>query len=255
MRITAVGREPLPLTAWSSLRVFLWYFGTQLVVGGILGFFLGMGSAFGSEDTAARIGDATTRYLIPFAVIGMVVAALVMFHKARQRFPGGSWSTIVAALGWREAPRRDIVAGIAAGVLLAAFYLLVLTRLFPPHPGQSFGPLSEAAASAPTSVRILFALLAVFFAPPVEEFLFRGVLLTGFGNSWGVGPAALIVTILFAVGHVTEVRTYWPALLSISVLAAVTMALRLRTRSLWPGIGTHAGYNAALMATMLLNTG
>jgi membrane protease YdiL (CAAX protease family) len=235
--------------------VFLWYFGTQLVVGGILGFFLGMGTASGSEDAAARLGDATTRYLIPFAMIGMVVAALVMFTKARQRFPAGYWPTVLAALGWRVAPRRDIVAGIAAGVLLAAFYLLVLTRLFPPHPGQSFGPLSEAAASASTSVRILFALLAVFFAPPVEEFLFRGVLLTGFGNSWGVGPAALIVTILFAVGHLTEVRTYWPALLSISVLAAVTMALRLRTRSLWPGIGTHAGYNAALMATMLISTG
>jgi len=255
MPITAVGREPLPLTAWSSLRVFLWYFGTQLVVGGILGFFLGMRTAAGGEDAAAQIGDATTRYLIPFAMFGMLVAALVMFTKARQRFPGGSWPTILAALGWRETPRRDITVGIAAGVLLAVFYLLVLTRLFPPHPGQSFGPLSEAAASASTSVRILFALLAVFFAPPVEEFLFRGVLLTGFGNSWGVGPAALIVTILFAVGHLTEVRTYWPALLSISVLAAVTMALRLRTRSLWPGIGMHAGYNAALMATMLLSAG
>lgn len=255
MRITAVGREPLPLTAWSSLRVFLWYFGTQLFVGGILGFFLGMRTGAGSEIAATQIGDATTQYLIPFAAIGMVVAALVMFAKARRRFPGGYWPTIVAALGWRQAPRRDVVAGIAAGVLLAAFYLLVLTKLFPPHPGQSFGPLSEAAASASTAVRILFALLAVFFAPPVEEFLFRGVLLTGFGNSWGAGPAALIVTLLFAVGHLTEVRTYWPALLSITVLAAVTMALRLRTRSLWPGIGMHSGYNAALMATMLLSTG
>ncbi|HEY7028185.1 MAG TPA: CPBP family intramembrane glutamic endopeptidase [Gemmatimonadales bacterium] len=252
MRISAIGREPLPLTAWSSLRVFLWYFGTQLVVGGLLGVFLGIWDAVGGEDAAAHIGDGTTRYLIPFAVIGMVVAALVMFRKARQRFPSGSWPTILAALGWRQAPPRDIVIGAVAGALLAAFYLLVLARLFPPHPGQSFGPLSQAAASASTSVRVLFALLAVFFAPPVEEFLFRGVLLTGFGNSWGVGPAAVIVTLLFAVGHMAEVRTYWPALLSISVLASVTMALRLRTRSLLPGIGMHASYNAALMATMFI---
>ena len=35
-----------------------------------------------------------------------------MFTKARQRFPGGSWPTIVAALGWREARRRDIVGGM-----------------------------------------------------------------------------------------------------------------------------------------------
>ena len=254
MRITAIGREPLPLTAWSSLRVFLWYFGTQLVVGGILGLVLSLWTGFRGEDVAAEIGNATTRYLIPFAVISMVVAAFVMFRKARQRFPSGYWPTILAALGWRQAPRRDIVIGAAAGALLAAFYLLVLAQLFPPHPGQSFGPLSEAAASASTSVRVLFALLAVFFAPPVEEFLFRGVLLTGFGNSWGVGPAALIVTVLFAVGHIVEVRTYWPALLSIFVLAGVTMALRLRTRSLLPGIGMHASYNAALMVTMLIGT-
>jgi membrane protease YdiL (CAAX protease family) len=254
MRITATGREPLPLTAWSSLRVFLWYFGTQLVVGGILGFFLGMSTGLGTEEAAEQIGDATTRYLIPFAAIGMVIAALVMFRAARKRFPAGSWPTILAALGWREAPRRDIVIGAAAGALLAALYLLVLARLFPPDPGQSFGPLSQAAASASTSVRILFAMLAVFLAPPVEEFLFRGVLLAGFGNSWGIAPAVVIVTVLFAVGHMAEVRTYWPALLSIFVLASVTMALRLRTRSLWPGIGMHASYNAALMATMLLGT-
>ena len=55
MRITAVGREPLPLTAWSSLRVFLWYFGTQLVVGGILGFLLGMRTGLGSDDAAADL--------------------------------------------------------------------------------------------------------------------------------------------------------------------------------------------------------
>jgi len=254
MRITATGREPVPLTAWSSLRVFFWYFGTQLVVGGILGFILGIRNGLGSEEAAEQIADATTRYLIPFAAIGMVIAAWVMFHKARQRFPAGSWPTILAALGWREAPRRDIVIGAVAGALLAAFYLLVLARLFPPHPGQSFGPLSEAAASASPSVRILFAMLAVFLAPPVEEFLFRGVLLTGFGNSWGVAPAVVIVTVLFAVGHMVEVRTYWPALLSIFVLASATMALRLRTRSLLPGIGMHASYNAALMATMLLTT-
>jgi hypothetical protein len=254
MRITAAGREPLPLTAWSSLRVFLWYFGTQLVVGGILGFVLGISNGLGGEEAAEQIGDATTQYLIPFAAIGMVVAAGVMFLKARQRFPGGAWPTILAALGWRQAPRRDIVIGAVAGALLAAFYLFVLTQLFPPHPGQSFGPLSQAAASASTSVRILFALLAIFLAPPVEEFLFRGVLLTGFGNSWGVAPAALVVTVLFAVGHMVEVRTYWPALLSIFVLAGVTMALRLRTGSLWPGIGMHASYNAALMATMLIGT-
>ena len=112
MRITATGREPLPLTAWSSLRVFFWYFGTQLVVGGILGFLLGIRNGLGGEEAAEQMADATTQYLIPFAVIGMVVAALVMFRKAKQRFPGGSWPTILAALGWRQAPRRDIVIGV-----------------------------------------------------------------------------------------------------------------------------------------------
>ena len=255
MRITAVGREPLPLTAWSSLRVFLWYFGTQLVVGGILGFFLGLRTGLGSEDAAAGIGDATTQYLIPFAVIGMVVAALVMFTKARQRFPGGSWPTIVAALGWRGAPRRRyrgrhrgrcpacrlLFAGIDQALSPTS-----RTILWPAQRGGGFG-IHIRSNSVCAAGRTL--------CPAGRRISLPGGAAHRVRQLVGSGPAALIVTILFAVGHLTEVRTYWPALLSISVLAAVTMALRLRTRSLWPGIGMHAGYNAALMATMLLSAG
>jgi membrane protease YdiL (CAAX protease family) len=248
MRITAIGREPLPLTAWPSLRVFLWYFGTQLVVAGILG--MGLAIWAGASSIEA---DLTTKYLIPITVIGVVVAALVMLRKARKSFSGGYWPTIAAALGWRPASRRDFWLAFSAGVLLAGCSL-VLTSVFPPRPGQSFGPVAEAASSSQSS-RILLALLAVFFAPPTEEFLFRGILLSGFGRSWGTVPAAAVVSILFAVGHVVEARSYWPALLCIFLLGVITLVFRLRTRSLWPGIGMHSSYNAVLMMVMLQAAG
>jgi membrane protease YdiL (CAAX protease family) len=44
-------------------------------------------------------------------------------------------------------------------------------------------------------------------------------------------------------------------LLCIFVLGVITLVFRLRTRSLWPGIGMHSSYNAVLMMVMLQAAG
>ncbi len=251
MTIVAVGQEPLPLRAWSAIRLLLWYFGGQIVIGMLLALAVGIWAAMTGDDPRHRIPALIEQNIIPIAVLSTILSAWVLIHKTRRAIPSASWPTVLAALGWRTAPRADVRLGVLLGLSLATAYLFGLTWAFPPKPDQSFGPLATAVESASLVGRLLFAATAVFVAPPVEEFLFRGILLAGFGNSWGLGPAAVLVTGLFAVAHVSEVQSYWPALLAIALFASASLALRLRTRSLLPSVCLHASYNAVLMAALL----
>ncbi len=96
-----------------------------------------------------------------------------------------------------------------------------------------------------------WATLAVLIAPPIEEFMFRGVLWTGFSRSWGPVVAAIVVTLVFVVIHLTEAAGYPPALLSITAMAAAALAARIVTGSLVPPIFLHAAYNAVIVTSAL----
>jgi membrane protease YdiL (CAAX protease family) len=251
MRIVAVGDEPLPLRAWPAIRLLLWYFGGQIAAGLLLGIGLAIWAAITGHDYRTDIPAAIERNLIPLAVLSTIASAWILVRKTRKALPSAAWPTVLAGLGWRPATRAELQLGVLLGMGLAATYLFGLTQLFPPKADQSFGPMATAVDSASLFGRLLFAATAVLVAPPVEEFLFRGILLAGFGRSWGFGPAAVGVTALFALAHITEVRSYWPALFGIALFASVSLVLRLRTRSLWPSICLHASYNGVLMLTLL----
>ncbi len=108
------------------------------------------------------------------------------------------------------------------------------------------------AAGAGGWQRLGWAVLALFVAPPVEEFLFRGVLWSGLVRSMGSGKAGVVVTLLFVASHVTEARGYWPAWIAISVLAVAALAVRVRSGSLLPPVVLHTSYNAVLVAAVYL---
>ncbi len=88
----------------------------------------------------------------------------------------------------------------------------------------------------------------------MEEFLFRGVLFTGFSRSWGVPAASLIVTLMFALVHIPETMHYWPALAAIALTGASALALRLRTGSLGPAVALHAAYNLIIVLGLFVST-
>jgi membrane protease YdiL (CAAX protease family) len=87
-------------------------------------------------------------------------------------------------------------------------------------------------------------------APPIEEFVFRGVLLGGLSNKLGIRTAGIIVTLVFVLVHASETLGYWPAWVGVALLASAALLVRLRTRSLMPAIGVHAGYNLCLVITV-----
>jgi membrane protease YdiL (CAAX protease family)/GNAT superfamily N-acetyltransferase len=74
--------------------------------------------------------------------------------------------------------------------------------------------------------------VAVLIAPPVEELLFRGILMHRWARKWGTTTGVIASSALFALGHVE--------LLGHFVFGVAMCALYLRTKSLWVPIATHA---------------
>jgi len=95
----------------------------------------------------------------------------------------------------------------------------------------------------------VWAVLAVVVAPPVEEFVFRGVLLAGLSSRMRAPVAAFVVTLVFALGHVAEAIHYWPAWVGIIGLGIATAWSRLRSGTLLPAVALHASYNGCIVAT------
>jgi membrane protease YdiL (CAAX protease family) len=204
--------------------------------------------------TIARHGVNDTRaFKAMFTDIGpvlilasAVVAAVVVYFAAR----AWAWHLIddrsAGGIGMVAASTRQILVAIMTGVALAGVYLFVAQVFLTPRAGTPLGPLLQIAASG-LAGRIVFGFVGLFVAPPVEEFLFRGLLLKGFTESWGATAAGIVVTVVFIGMHIPETMHYWPALIAVSALAAATLAIRLITGSVFTSMALHAAYNGAMV--------
>ena len=234
--------SPRPLTAGRALVILVTFLFAQTVAAFALA--IVVASYFATQISnrqmlAARIQAVA---LLPATLVGSLVGSLVAWRMTRLSFPGSIASGALKPLGWVRVSLRALGASALLGSLIALAVHFMLVRVFPPRPEQSFGPLVQAAAT-PGLSRLSWAVLVLVFAPPIEEFLFRGVLLHGFAKTWGLTTAVLLTSVIFIAFHLTETRSYWPALSGISLLAGVTAAVRLSTKALGPAIAVHAGYN------------
>lgn len=89
---------------------------------------------------------------------------------------------------------------------------------------------------------LVSVLMACLVAPLVEEMLFRGVILRSFLRQYERWPAILGSALLFGLSHMNIYQG-----VAASVGGVVMGWLYERTRSLWPSILLHAGYNTLLM--------
>lgn len=236
------------LGAGMAWLIFLMYVVSQIVAG------FGVGVVYGIYQGMKGAGMPTEIdpvWLLAGGAIGVALSGVVVLTMARASFPRGPEG--MASIGWRRATRTHTLTGAAIGLGLSVI-LPVFGSVFPPSPDQAMGPLAEAASSSGWA-QLVLVFLALMLAPPIEEFLFRGVMFAGFSRSWGPALASVLVTVLFAAAHLPEVMSYWPALVSIAIVGVAALVMRRRSGSLVPAIALHATYNVVLVGLALLTGG
>lgn len=218
----------------------------------ILGFLLVsvVGSALIAQNTSA---NASITYQLVFqwslvAVLFWPIVRGVGAKRARQD------------LGWHAGSGvlREIGAGAIGYLATVPAYLgavvisLVLMSLFG---GQSAGgnPVMEHLQGGPAGRIVLLAMLAIMWAPLVEETIFRGGLYRHLRARSSIGAAALITGVLFAFMH-----GYGPLLTPpLIVLGASFAILREWRGSLVASMTAHVLHNSATLgfALMLVSLG
>ena len=241
----------IPLRAKRAIWLFIAYWLVQLGVGLVGGVGAGMYAAFtfsSAEAIDAFINDVA---LFPLTLAAILAAGAVVFAIVRSSFPGRIRDGAFAPMGWTPAPVAYAILAAILGGGLAFGYLNFGIVISPPSPTQDFGPIATAAAAATAGDGITWAALVwaaiLLLAAPIEEFLFRGAMLTGFTRSFGTVAASVIVTVLFVGSHLFETNFYYPAILSIALMAVLTLIARLWTGSLVAPICIHGAYNLVIV--------
>ena len=200
-----------------------------------------------AQDHAALL-QALIR-LVPIALPGSLIAGglalLLMLRRWRRRFGG---ETVVNLLGLTWGRPRQVSNGVLAGVALA-FFILPLMGLAAQR-GEPPDVMTQLAGSSTAALRA-WMISAVLLAPPIEELMFRGVLLGGLAKTWSIPAAAALSGTSFWLMHGPEF-VHWPAAIAIALLTILTTWLRLKSRTLGPSIGAHFGYNLVLATLVWL---
>jgi len=234
-----VAATPRRVGAGRAVAIFVLYNLAQLAVG-IAGAVVAIIVGLVRNVDAVQATKGVDVYLI---VAGFLAGAFVLYVLLRNWTPLWWRDQRADDFGWTRLSRGRVAVAAACGVAIAAAFIAVSIRV-PPHPSQ-LGPLAQLAHRGGIARATLMG-LAVLFAPPIEEVLFRGALLDGFTESWGIVPAAVVVTLLFVSVHVLDIYRYWPAAAAIVALALGTLIVRLRTGSIAAAMIVHAVYNAGV---------
>ena len=241
--------EPVPATPVFGTRRAVWivacYFAAQFIFVFVVAMAMTVVGAV-QQTGRDKLPPLSPGVLMGVGLAGAVLGGLVAYRMARRSFAASSRGELERTVGLCVVSSRQLALAAVGGIVIAVFNVLVLMRAFPPSSEQQLGPLVLAAREGGWA-RHLVAGFAVFVAPPVEEFVFRGVLFSGLARSWSVGVAASVSSVIFALVHISAWPPYWPAIAAVLLLGAAAQYARIVSVSLAPGLAMHVAYNVGLM--------
>ena len=126
----------------------------------------------------------------------------------------------------------------------AQLYLMAVTEL-----GLDFlaPPDLPGDLLLPGGLVILTVIALAVVTPIAEEVFFRGFLLRGLVNRWGVAPGIIVSAAVFAGLH------FQPAvIMPVFITGLLLGALYWQTGSLWPGILVHGAQNLIAVVGIML---
>lgn len=140
------------------------------------------------------------------------------------------------------------VAAVAASALVSAI-MAALESLF--GVSAEFGENAVITAGRERPTTFLYMIpVALFVVGPGEELLFRGVVQGLFRRAIGVGPAILVASFLFGLGHSFAISSgsIWTYVLIAGAMGIVLGGIYEYTESIAVPAAIHGIWNAALFA-------
>ena len=212
-----------------SILVVIWYFVAQ---------------ARGAQipPTPEAIAKwALTPEIILVQIIGTMLAHIATVGVCWAVATGLRKRPFGQAIGWQwEGPSPWMKAGIVVGItVLSVLVVGNLPRIIPDAKTTPFAEMLKASQA----VRYVVALLAVFTAPMVEEFVYRGMLYSPLKRTLGVAGAISTATLLFGLVHVPQYWGAWGSLTGLMILSLMLTVIRAKTRSIFPCVAIHTLFN------------
>ena len=191
-------------------------------------------------NPSSRFAGAVPAALVVLSLVGACVVAV-------HRHGSGSLRDLGLRMRW-----IDLALGLGFGIagLIGVGNIARAIKAFgiQPHRESILEPLRRGPL---TVVVILF--IAVIGAPLVEELFFRGLLMSGLVDRWGVPVGIVAQAVLFGLVHLgpADARGNLGVFVLIAPLGVMLGVLRFGSKRLGPGMCTHAFYNAVVMAIAL----
>lgn len=177
------------------------------------------------------------------ALFGFLMSAAWSIWYVRRRASGLLHRGDATGIAWR-APVLPGYFAAAGAALLAVIFAGVMVVVLPPDADKLTGP-TVRMLDTPGLPQDVITALALVGAPLMEEFVFRGAFFAALAGRWGNTAAGIVTTLVFVALHVEDKIHWWPGFVVVGFLGALLVLLRLRYRSIWPGMLAHFLYNAS----------
>lgn len=253
---------PVPIqvtvpTAKRGVLILAGFFLLQIVVGIVFAVVLsvmyvaGGGNPADTEALTANMEGYAMQMNLLATYLASVILVLWLWRKANNPNDGISFPF----LGVHRCGLASLARPAAVGAGLGFAYLVIGGLLMQAPEGSEFGPMTTLSRSSGWGL-VMWVVTALLFAPPVEELLFRSVLLKSFLQSWPTPPASTLAIVATLVGftafHYQEFVYYPFAALAIFSMAAAATYFRLKTDNLLAAVTVHFFYNLSLVIALLL---
>jgi uncharacterized protein len=172
-------------------------------------------------------------HLLTFGLIWALVTRLGKYPFLKSigwEWPGPSWRWLSLVLG----------------VLLFGAAVAITKLVGADQPTQL-----EQIVNSSLTARYAIAFLAVFTAPFVEEFIYRGVLFAALQRLAGSVVAGIITLGLFTIIHVPQYRANIGVITAVAFLSVALTVVRAKTGRLLPCVVIHFVFNG-IQAFILL---
>jgi uncharacterized protein len=241
--------EPVKLpglwrVTWSLL---LYLIVIPFAIAVVFGIFHGFDAAM--HGHAHHPGKLAPRVRQVMVLTSLGAASIITFWYVRRHWRATWRDGSLQGVGYRAVTWKPLLLGAALGILTQVAGGLVTLAIYHGHPPRQ--AIVADFLHMPTDLQWLALPLIALLVPVIEETLFRGVLLAGLVRHMSIGLAATLATSLFVLAHLPGVHGHIELLTTIVLLAAATMWLRLRYRSIYPGMAAHMACNAFLGLAML----